>query len=329
MAYTYDDVVREAQNAGIYEKFSQRDLAAMQKNPEYGISLLGLLKDVNNATTEEQRLLATETANRLRKSYGVTGSQDSFFDTLRSHIADAAGSTAVDSTADEDTYKTVLDEIVKGREFTYDPEDDPMFDVYAKAYMREGRRATADTLARVAAMTGGRPSSYAVTAAQQAGDYYAAQLANAIPTLRQNAYQEYLADMERKRALLPVLRNTQETTMLPNLTVGNIKGALEDSFDSVISDFSTATGNIFGEANKGADDTENGFTGNDVGDEPEYKIQNTHGDGWVAVNGIGKVTFSELLTLVKTGKVKETIDPITKTVTYRYIAPGDKSLDVL
>ena len=52
MTYTYDNILEEARKAGVLEKFSQEDHTAAQKNPEYGMSLVGLLKDANNATTE-------------------------------------------------------------------------------------------------------------------------------------------------------------------------------------------------------------------------------------------------------------------------------------
>ena len=42
------------------------------------------------------------------------------------------------------------------------------------------------------------PSSYAVTAASQAGDYYASQLADKIPELYNSAYQRYLQEFQRQ-----------------------------------------------------------------------------------------------------------------------------------
>lgn len=292
MAYTYDDVVLEAQKAGVYENFSQGDLAAIQQNPEYGMSLLGLLKDVNNATTEEQRLLSTEMANQLRKSYGV-------------------------EYAVSDTEKKTVDSTTNQGGFEYDPETDPMYDVYAKTYLREGQRATANTLAQVAAMTGGRPSSYAVTAAQQAGEYYAAQLANVIPTLRQNAYQEYLGELEAKRAIQTATQNQLTSDLAKNPVSVNTGSALSDGIKKIMLGLGYVSNN--------AEDAEDGSDTNGQADDYSYDITNRHGEDWVAINGIGKVTYGQLLTLVKSGRVKEIIDPITRKVTYKYTAPGDKS----
>ena len=85
--------------------------------------------------------------------------------------------------------------------FSYDPETDPVYGSYRKAYTREGQRAMEDTLGRYAAMTGGMPSTAAVTAASQAGDDYAAKLADKLPELYQQAYQRYLQEYQRQMGL--------------------------------------------------------------------------------------------------------------------------------
>ena len=83
-------------------------------------------------------------------------------------------------------------------EWDYDPNTDPVYQAYQKQYRREGQRATQDAMGSYAGMTGGRPSSYAVTAASQAGDYYAAQMADKIPELYNSAYQRYLQEFQRQ-----------------------------------------------------------------------------------------------------------------------------------
>ena len=74
--------------------------------------------------------------------------------------------------------------------FEYDPEKDPIFQSYRRTYTREGERAAANALAQASAATGGIPSSYANTAAQEAGNYYAAKLADIIPELSSQALSE-------------------------------------------------------------------------------------------------------------------------------------------
>jgi len=90
--------------------------------------------------------------------------------------------------------------------FSYDPETDPLYSVYRKQYTREGRRASEDVLGQYAAMTGGMPSTAAVTAAQQAGDYYAAQMTDKIPELYRLAYQIWGDEGDKRLQTISLLR---------------------------------------------------------------------------------------------------------------------------
>lgn len=89
----------------------------------------------------------------------------------------------------------MLDDILNREDFSYDPLNDPLYQQYAAQYKREGDRAMRDTLAEAAASAGGM-NTYAITAAQQAANYYNSQLGDKIPELYQLAYQMYLDDKE-------------------------------------------------------------------------------------------------------------------------------------
>ena len=96
---------------------------------------------------------------------------------------------------------------IEGRgPFSYDYTQDPAWQAYKKEYTREGRRATEDTLGQYAAMTGGMPSTAAMTAAQQAGDYYNARMTDKIPELYKLAYDMYLNEGSQMRQNLDMLR---------------------------------------------------------------------------------------------------------------------------
>lgn len=85
--------------------------------------------------------------------------------------------------------------------WNYDPETDPVWQAYQKQYRREGDRATRNAMGEYAARTGGVPSSYAVTAASQAGDYYASLLSDKLPQLYQDAYNRYLQEFQRQMGI--------------------------------------------------------------------------------------------------------------------------------
>lgn len=214
MAYTYDDFVKAANQSGLMGQFSQDDLNLAQKYPEFGLSVLSLKKDYNNATTAEQRLLANQAANELRKSYGnYSGGADGGSFRLESKLnrrsddlLDQLGSFGSFSYGEAPTYentfaqqqKDLLDRILNREDFSWRKETDPQWSSYKKSYLREGDRATANALAKASAASGGRPSSYAVNAATQAGDYYATKLNDVIPTLYQQAYERYLDEYNMK-----------------------------------------------------------------------------------------------------------------------------------
>lgn len=214
MAYTYDDFVKAANQSGLMGQFSRHDLNLAQKYPEFGLSVLSLKKDYNNATTAEQRLLANQAANELRKSYGnYSGGADGGSFRLESKLnrqaddlLDQLGSFGSFSYGEAPTYenafaqqqKDLLDRILNREDFSWSKETDPQWSSYKKSYLREGDRATANALAQASAASGGRPSSYAVNAATQAGDYYATKLNDVIPMLYQQAYERYLDEYNMK-----------------------------------------------------------------------------------------------------------------------------------
>ena len=104
----------------------------------------------------------------------------------------------------------LLNEILNRDKFTYDAQADPMYQMYADMYHREGDRAMKETMAEAAAGAGGM-NTYAITAAQQAANNYSAQLNDRIPELYQLAYQMYLQDIEGKVRDLGLLENMDAT----------------------------------------------------------------------------------------------------------------------
>ncbi len=227
MAYTYDDFLSAANSSGLMGEFSQADLDTAMKYPEFGLSILSLKKDVHAATTPEQKLLANEAANELRKSYGnytggsdgsryysagkIPGQIDDVLDQINSY-----GSFSYDASAPtyENQYaaqqQALLDAILNREDFSWSKETDPLWPVYKKEYLREGERATANALAQTSAASGGRASSYAVNAATQAGDYYATKLNDIIPTLYQQAYDRYLNEYSMKLQDLGAVNNQEQ-----------------------------------------------------------------------------------------------------------------------
>jgi hypothetical protein len=104
----------------------------------------------------------------------------------------------------------ILNQILNRDSFSYDYTNDPLYQQYAETYQREGDRAMKETLAEAAAGAGGM-NSYAITAAQQAGNYYGSQLGDKIPELYNTAYQMYLTDIDNKVRDLGLLESMDAT----------------------------------------------------------------------------------------------------------------------
>lgn len=108
------------------------------------------------------------------------------------------------------TIDNLLNQILNRDDFSYNAADDPLYQQYQAMYRQEGDRAMQETLANAAASAGGM-NSYAITAAQQAGNYYNSQMNNKIPELYQLAYEMYLQDKASMVEDLGILQNMDNT----------------------------------------------------------------------------------------------------------------------
>lgn len=105
---------------------------------------------------------------------------------------------------------TILGQINDRQPFRYDFSTDPMYRMYEEKYQQQGKKAMEDTMARANANSGGYGSSYAQAVGQQTYDSYLTNLNDIIPTLQNEAYQQYQTegdDLRQQYALLADLEN--------------------------------------------------------------------------------------------------------------------------
>lgn len=105
-----------------------------------------------------------------------------------------------------------LDALLGHEKFSYDAESDPLYQQYRKQYSREADRSAENALGKAAVMTGGMPSTAAITASQQASDYQMSQMTDKIPELQQLAYEMYLDDVAADRADLNTLISMEDNS---------------------------------------------------------------------------------------------------------------------
>lgn len=282
MAYTYNDFENALASTGMSNRFSQYDLDLARNNPSAGMGLLSAKGDYLKAATDADRAAANSRAEAIRSQYGsYTGGQygtgynpvqtpssfnagtaPTYTNRYQSDIDNAYGALREYPDFNYDTpqpaYNSrygaevdrLLGDVVGNKPFDYDYKADPSYSAYKKQYTREGQRATADAVGSAAALTGGRPSSYAVTAGSQAGDYYAAQLSDKIPQLYDAAYNRYLQDFQTKLSKMSAAQSVEQndySKYLDELTQYNANrnfdyGAYADKFTRAATQFDAARG---------------------------------------------------------------------------------------
>lgn len=107
--------------------------------------------------------------------------------------------------------QAALDKLLNREAFSYNHLEDPAYQAYAKQYAFYGDQARQDTLGDVAGMTGGMPSSYAVSAAQQAQNQWNSRLTDIIPQLQDAAYQRYQGDFQNNVDVSNILATLDST----------------------------------------------------------------------------------------------------------------------
>lgn len=204
--YNYTDFENRMNQLGLNGQISQADLDLAKKNPDAGIKLLEAKRDWNTATDDIGRKAANTKAEKIRSTYGgYTGGT-------------AGAEWNINAPKTPSSFSSDYDDIIQSeikryqdKTFEYDANSDPLYSQYKKTYAREGRRASEDTMAQAAAMTGGIPSSYAIQAGQQAGNYYASQVADKIPELENLAYNRYLNDKDDAYRRIALLRAERDS----------------------------------------------------------------------------------------------------------------------
>lgn len=235
--YTFDEFAKAVKDNNLY--MSDADMKLAKQNPSIGMGIVNNKLGFLSAKTDEERAQYHQNTEELRKgaggysggpdgsqylqylptpssftyenapsfSSGYTGEVKTNYDTVKNY---GDFSYDVEKPKYNDMYVEtrgeLIDAILNHGDFSYDYTTDPNYTAYAKQYRREGQRAAADTLAQAAANTGGIASTAAVTASQQAGNYYGAQLADKLPQLYDAAYDRWLDEFTLKQNKLAAVQ---------------------------------------------------------------------------------------------------------------------------
>lgn len=164
----------------------------------------------NKAGDQAGKEAAHAAAEAIRSKYGYSGGTDGsqYIPTQTAAQSQSAAPTYTEK------YQTQIDDlmgqILNREDFSYNYLTDPLYQQYRDAYTREGTRAMQDTMGQAASRTGGYLSTAGQVAAQQANNYYMAQLGDKIPELQQLAYAMYLDDYDMDTNNLGLLQGLEE-----------------------------------------------------------------------------------------------------------------------
>ena len=195
--YTYSDFENEAKRLGHFDTLSKADISLAKSNPDAGMSLLKYVNDYSKETNVSKQKQLENSINQLRQNYGgykIINGQ------LQLTNPTATNFNYVSPYADR--IGALTDAIANRKPFSFDAESDPSAQAARKSYLRDSKRATEDAIASASAMTGGIPSSYAVMAGTQAGDYHASQFADRVQALENAAYNRYINENSLKQTEL-------------------------------------------------------------------------------------------------------------------------------
>lgn len=196
----------EKKSTGIEESlFSDEDYKLYLENEE-------MWRQGDLTGNQTMKDAAHDRQEKLRAKYGFSGGADGMsYNPVETPVDTFSYEAApVYASKYQTQINELLGDILGAEKFTYDAESDPMYQQLAKTYQREGNRAMQDTLAQVAARTGGIASSYAGSAAADANNYYAEKLADRIPELRELAYSMYQNEQNAKRDNLSTLMGLEQ-----------------------------------------------------------------------------------------------------------------------
>lgn len=164
----------------------------------------------NEAGDEAGKQAAHDAAEKIRAKYQYSGGAAG--NEYNKLSGGSSGSSWLDKLGDSGysydasgKISAALDALLNREAFSYDAASDPLYQQYRKQYTREADRSAENALGKAAVMTGGMPSTAAVTASQQASDYQMSQLTDKIPELQQLAYSMYMNDLDADRQNLSTL----------------------------------------------------------------------------------------------------------------------------
>ena len=147
---------------------------------------------------------AGTTSNEVKEDVGtLVQAPESSTESSTDSSTESTGGTSSGSTTQNgytslwgDTLNETMQKLLNGEKFSYDFNEDALYQQYKDKYIKQGKLAMEDTIGQASAMTGGYGNSYAQSVGHQAYNASLENLNNIIPELYQMAYDRYNTEKE-------------------------------------------------------------------------------------------------------------------------------------
>ena len=178
-------------------------------------------------------------ANSIRRQYGgYTGGDDGsgYYPVLEKPTF---------SSRYDDQISKAQKRIINIDDFSYNPESDPMYQLYKKVYTQMGNDAYDRAMAQSSIKTGGIVNTNAAASATQAQNFYNSALADKATELYNAAYERYIDGINRQYDILNMLEQADKNDYLRYLDdVDAYKDARDFEYDRFNNELTSALDKI-------------------------------------------------------------------------------------
>lgn len=157
-----------------------------------------------NANDATKALLKANNEALVKELDALTGGKSTYNENTGTWDLSGGGRDAVTN------YLELRDTVGNGVYGGYNAENDPAYSALKKSILRESDRSVEDTMGTYAGMTGGLPSTAAVTAAQEMGNYFRGQLADRQVELGEQDYNRWANEQETNRQMMSIYATEAE-----------------------------------------------------------------------------------------------------------------------
>lgn len=159
-----------------------------------------------NANDATKALLMAKNEGLAKQLDTLTGGKSTF------DAASGRWALSGDNRNSVDRYLQQRELVANGAYGGYDASTDPAYSALKKSILRESDRSVEDTMGAYAGMTGGIPSTAAVTAAQETANYFRGQLADQQVALGEQDYNRWLNERNADVELMDLYASEAEAS---------------------------------------------------------------------------------------------------------------------